>query len=374
VTDLLNYCPTGPDWRLPWDEMDREYPFVRALAGCPQDPIHHAEGDVWIHTRMVCRELIALPAWQALPELERRIVFAAAVLHDVAKPECTRRDEDGRITARGHSRRGAIMARNLLWRMGVPFGIREQVTAIIRYHQNPYFLIERADARRVAIEISQTARGDHLALLAEADVRGRICADQQRLLDNVALFGEQMHELGCWQTPYPFASDYARVLFFRDEKRTPEAPAHADFRAEVVMLSGLPGSGKDHHIRTHLSDWAVISLDELRDELDVSPDESQGSVVNAARDRARDLLRQGRSFVWNATNVSRQLRGQVLSLFLDYRAHVRIVYLEVPAAVLFAQNQQRQRRVPQTVMERMLDRWEVPDRTEAHQVEWLVRS
>src|SRR5207237_10107737 len=100
--------------------MDREYPFVRALASCPQDPIHHAEGDVWVHTRMVCEELIALPAWRALPEAERRLVFAAAVLHDVAKPECTRTGDDGRISARGHSRRGSVMARGILWRMGVP--------------------------------------------------------------------------------------------------------------------------------------------------------------------------------------------------------------------------------------------------------------
>ncbi len=374
MSDLLACCPTPPEWRLPWDEMDREYPFIRALAGCPQDPIHHAEGDVWIHTRMVCRELIALPPWRALPQTERQVVFAAAVLHDVAKPECTRTEDDGRISARGHSRRGAIMARGILWRMGVPFALREQITALIRHHQAPYFLIDRPDARRLAIEISQTARGDHQALLAESDVRGRICADRQRLLDNVALYGEQLRELGCWQLPYLFASDHARVLFFRDALRQPDAPAHADFRSQVVLMSGLPGAGKDHHVHTHFADWAVISLDELRAEMDVSPDESQGAVINEARDRARRLLRQGRSFVWNATNLSRQLRVQVLSLFLSYQAHIRIVYLEAPAEVLFAQNRQRVCRVPEFVIERLLDRWEVPDRTEAHRVEWMVQG
>ena len=374
MTDLFSFCPTSPDWRLPWDEMDREYPFIRALAGCEQDPNYHAEGDVWIHTRMVCQELIALPGWRALPEPERELVFAAALLHDVAKPECTRRDDDGRISARGHSRRGAILARNLLWRMAAPFALREQVTALIRYHQSPYFLIDRPDATRLGVEISQTARCDHLALLAEADVRGRICADQQRLLDNVALFVEQMHDMGCLRAPFPFASDHARVLFFQDARRQPDAPAHEDFRADVVLTSGMPGSGKDHHIRTCLPDWPMVSLDEVRDEMDVSPDESQGAVVNEARGRARELLRQGRSFVWNATNLSRQLRGQALALFLGYQAHVRIVYLEPPAEVLFTQNRQRERRVPEQVMQRLLDRWEVPDATEAHQIEYRVEN
>jgi predicted kinase len=374
MTDLFSFCPTAPDWRVPWDEMDRGYPFVRALAGCPQDPVHHAEGDVWIHTSMVCRELVALPAWRALPEDERRILFAAAVLHDVAKPECTRVDEDGRISSRGHSRRGAIVARNLLWRMHAPFAQREQVAALVRFHQTPYFLIDRPDARRLAIEVSQMARCDLLALLAEADVRGRICEDQQRLLDNVALFVEQVREMGCLRAPWEFDSDHARVLFFLDEKRIPEAPAHADFRAEVVLLSGLPGSGKDHYRHTHLGDWPAVSLDDLREELDVDPDDTQGKVVSAARERARELLRQGQSFVWNATNLSRQLRRLPLELFARYQARLRIVYLEVAPEVLFEQNRQRERVVPARVMERMLDRWEVPDRTECHAIEYRVRD
>src|SRR5215470_7818565 len=123
---LLDYCPAPPDWRLPWDEMLAEYEWLRELYSCPQDPIHHAEGDVGTHTRMVCDELVALPAWRGLSVRDRRVLFAAAVLHDVAKPECTK-EEDGRITSRGHSRRGAVKVRNLLWRMGVPFAEREEV-------------------------------------------------------------------------------------------------------------------------------------------------------------------------------------------------------------------------------------------------------
>jgi len=373
MTDLFAFCPTAPDWRVPWDEMDREYPFIRALAGCPQDPVYHAEGDVWIHTHMVCQELAALHAWRGLPEDERRLLFAAAVLHDVAKPECTR-ILDGRISSRGHSRRGAIMARNLLWRMHVPFAEREQVAALIRFHQTPYFLIDRPDARRLAIEVSQTARCDLLALLAEADVRGRVCDDRQRLLDNVALFVEQVSEMGCLGAPWEFASDHARVLFFLDENRIPEAPAHEAFRAEVILLSGLPGSGKDHYLRTHLGDWPAVSLDDLREELGIDPDDTQGQVINEARERARGLLRQGRSFVWNATNLTRQLRRLPLELFAAYQARLRIVYLEVPPGTLFEQNRQRTRVVPARVMQRMLDRWEVPDLTEAHTVEYHIRD
>jgi predicted kinase len=373
MINLFTFCPATPDWRVPWEEMDRQYPFLRALADCPQDPVHHAEGDVWIHTSMVCRELTALGAWRVLPEPERHILFAAAVLHDVAKPECSRL-QDGRISTRGHSRRGAILARQLLWRMHVPFEAREQVAALVRFHQTPYFLIDRPDARRLAIEVSQTARCDLLALLAEADVRGRTCDDKQRLLDNVALFVEQVREMGCLKAPYEFPSDHARLLFFLDDKRIPEAVAHEAFRAEVILLSGLPGSGKDHYLRTHLSDWPAISLDDLRDELGIDPDDTQGKVISEARERAREFLRQGRSFVWNATNLSRQLRRLPLELFAAYQARLRIVYLEAGPEVLLEQNHNRAKAVPARVIERLLDRWEVPDRTEAHAVEYRVRT
>lgn len=369
---LLAHCPRPPAWRVPWDELDQEFPWVHRLAGCPQDPIYHAEGDVWIHTRMVCEALAALPTWRALAEEDRQVLFAAAVLHDVAKPACTRHDEAGRISSRGHSRRGSTQARALLWHMGLPFALRERVAALVRHHQVPYYLIDREDALHRCLEVSQTARCDHLALLAEADVRGRICADQQRLLDNVALFAEYCREHGCLTGPRTFASDHTRFVYFQQPGRHPDVPAHEDRRCEVLLMSGLPGAGKDHHVRTHLGDWPVVSLDELRAELDVSPADRQGAVIQRAREQARGYLRQGQRFVWNATNLSRQLRRESIRLFADYRARIHIVYVEVPAERLFPQNRQRPAPVPQGVLERMLERWEVPDLTEAHQVSLQV--
>jgi predicted kinase len=372
--NVLSFCPEPPAWRVDWPALHDAYPWVRALAGCPQDPIFHAEGDVWIHTRMVCEALAESADWRDLPAQERHIVFAAAVLHDVAKPECTRTEPDGRISSRGHSRRGSVMSRGILWRQAVPFAVREQVTALVRYHQLPYFLIDSADANRMCITASQTARCDHLALLAEADVRGRICQDRQRLLDNVALFREYCREQNCLTTPYAFASAHDRFLHFQFPNRPPRQFAHEGFRADVILMSGLPGSGKDHHIRTHLPEWPVVSLDAIRGELEIEPSETQGAVVNRARELAREHLREMRSFVWNATNLSRQLRRGVIDLFADYNARITIRYVEVAEDVLFAQNRQRPAPVPRDVMDRLIDRWETPDRTEAHEVEAFIRE
>ena len=364
--------PTEPDWTVPWGSLD-PFSWMQDLKGCPQNTDRHAEGDVWTHVPMVVGEMARLPVWRALPEPERRILFMAALLHDVAKPVCTRREADGRWSSRGHSWRGAIRARNILWRLGVPFHDREAVCAIVRHHLVPFFLTDSENPTRMAIEVSQTARCDWLAIMAESDARGRICPDPDQLLSQVRQFREKAAELGCLDRPYQFPNDHERYLFFRDNQRRDELSAPGgDFRTRVVVLCGLPGAGKDFWAEQHLPEWPVISLDVIRQELGIPPQDAQGDVVNKAREIARGFLRAGRDFVWNAQNLSRQVRSDCLRLFHDYQAHVRLVYVEAPPDRLFQQNRSRRRKVPEKVIERMLDRWEVPDRTEAHIVDYFV--
>jgi predicted kinase len=373
VSGWFPSCPRPPRWRIDWAAIEAAFPWTRRLAECRQDPVFHAEGDVWTHTRMVGEALAALPGFRARAPDERAVLFAAAVLHDVAKPMRTAVEGD-RLTARGHAWRGAIEARRLLWGVDAPFAAREQVCALVRWHQHPFFLIEREDARRQAIEISQSARCDLLALLAEADAGGRVGAGRDRLLENVALFAEYCREQGCLDRPYPFASDHARFEFFRRPDRDPDYAAHDDTRGEAVVMSGLPGAGKDHWLRAHAPHLPVVSLDALRAEMGVDAQDPQGGVVRAARERAREYLRRGEPFAWNGTNVSRRTREGCIGLFADYAARVRVVYVEAPEALLRAQNRSRSSPVPDQVVDRLLDRWEVPDVTEGHRVEWWLGS
>jgi putative nucleotidyltransferase with HDIG domain len=370
MNEISRLCPAPPDFRLDWEAVNDAFAWVRAMRGCPQDAVHHAEGDVWVHTRMVCESLAAGEAWRALPPAEREVVFAAALMHDIGKPACTR-EEGGRVTSRGHSAAGAIQLREALWRMGMPPRSREQIAGLVRWHQIPFFLLERGDSRRRLFEVSQTARCDLLALVTEADARGRVCADQRRLLDNVALFAEYAAEQGCLSQPRQFPSDHSRFLYFRKADRDPDYHAFDDAAGEVIVMSGLPGAGKDHWIATRGPGWPVISLDELRREMKVAPTDNQGPVVARARERAREYLRRREPFIWNATNVSRQVREHCLSLCAAYNARVRVVYVEADARTLEGQNRSRENAVPAAVITKLLARWEPPDLTEAHAVDWV---
>lgn len=366
--------PSGPAFGVDWDAIDARFDWIRSMRGTPQDPIHHAEGDVWIHTRMVAEAMAELEAFRHAGEHERAQMFVSTLLHDVGKPTCTQVGGDGRVTSKGHSTKGALLARRILWRAGTPFEAREAIVALVRHHQAPFWLLDRDTPLDLVARISQTARCDHLAILAEADARGRRCEDQQRMVDNVALFVEYCREKDCLTAPFAFPSDHARVLWFGGRQHDHAHRPHEQFRCEVVLMSGFPGAGKDRWVADNLPDWPMVSLDRLRADLDVDPEDDQGAVVQRARDEARTHLRAGRSFVWNATNLSRRIRGICLRLFADYGARVRIVYVEVPEPVLYAQNRARRARVPEHVLDALLDCWEVPDRSEAHEVSHVVST
>jgi putative nucleotidyltransferase with HDIG domain len=354
------------------------YPWLEPLGTCPQDPVFHAEGDVLTHLGMVLDELAALPAFRELSELDRHIVFAGTLLHDISKPECTRTEEDGRIRSPGHAVKGVYKARRILTDdeafapLGTPFEIREQILALVRWHGLPANYLEKPDPLRAVSLTSMTTRMDLLTILAEADHRGRIVKKEDDTRTRVALFPDFCEECEAWTGPRAFANDHSRFHYFRTPGEHPTLHLFDDSKCEVVVLSGLPGSGKDTWVRANAGEREVISLDDIRRELEVEPGDDQSAVVAAAYDRAKVLLRAGEPFVWNATNVSRILRGKVIDLCAAYKARVRVVYLEPPVPLIRARNTGRVKRVPERVWERLFDKLDVPTLAECHELEYAV--
>ena len=367
-TIFAELCPAGPSWTVPWSRIEDEFDWIRRLRDVPQDAVHHGEGDVATHTRMAAEALAAQAGWRQLPQPERIRLFAAVLLHDVAKPDCTHTGDDGRITAHGHSRRGDLAVRRILWELAAPRPWREHVAALVRHHQVPFWALERPDLEQIVLRVSLVARNRDLAMLADADMTGRVCGDRDEVLENIGLFREYCDDLGVLDEPWPFASDHARFQYFRTPGRDPRYAAYDDTRLTMTVLSGLPGAGKDTWVASHAGDRPVISLDAIRARLGVKPTDGQRAVAAAAHEEARGHLRARRDFVWNATNISRQHRDLCIGLGAAYHARVEIVAVEVPPDTVRRQNASRSAPVPEAVVDRLIGKWEAPDLTEAHAV------
>ncbi len=372
---MLNYNnvpTTSPDW----DTIEKNLPWVEDMKSCIQDTVYHAEGDVWTHTKMVVQALLDHENYKSLPEQRKRILFWAALLHDIAKPKTRDAWYDDsqlreRISHPNHSRLGEQMARPFLWKMNVPMQEREEICSIIRYHQRIFHLLNARNPLKQAIEISLRCNPYDLYLHAIADHRGRINLEEQETELQLDLTLEYLKENNLEQSPWSFANGLSRFEYFGKENRDPHYSAFEDqTRFKVIMLSGLPGSGKDHLIPKYYPDLPVVSLDDIREELKAPPTGNQGAVIQLANERAKQFLRQKQNFVWNATNLTRDLRSKPLRMFSDYGAGTTIHYLEVDHATQATQNKNREKAVPQKVIETLLYKWQPPEPWEAEKVIW----
>lgn len=353
------------------------FPQLELAKTTPQEFAYHQEGDVWTHTVMVVEALLALPQYQVLPRAQQEVVFLAALLHDIAKCRTTVIDPGtGRIGQPGHSRKGAIDARIALWDFGAPFETREAVCRLIQVHQLPFFALEGSRSGKtpeyLVRKLSWELDIPLLALLAEADMRGRICDDAQRVLDNIELFRELAREEGCYGQPRAFVDAHTRVSYFRGSDVHPDYPLFQEPGSKVTVMSGLPASGKDTWVGKNRPGLPVVSFDDARAELGLKYGDNDGKAAHYAIDKAKSLLRKKEPFVWNATNINVQLREKALDLLFAYGAEVELVYLERPRSELLARNTRRDSTLNNKALQGMVHKWELPLPTEAHSVVYWV--
>ncbi len=366
-------------WKLAqdknWNSLEKQFSWVNDMQFVPQHREHHAEGNVAIHTQMVLDELQYIDEFMSLAELDREILWAAALLHDVEKRSTTVDEGDGNITAHGHARRGEKTARQILFKdVETPFRIREQIVSLVRFHGLPIWLLDKDDADRKVLEVALRLNTQHLAILSEADACGRKSESVKDLVENINLFKQYCKELDCWGQSRPFETTAAQYHYFNTEDSYIDYVPFENFKSRVILMSALPGMGKDYYIDSLKLDIPIISLDAIRRKNKIDPTDKKrnGWVVQEAKEQAKTYLRQGQDFIWNATNITTLMRKQLIDLFVDYGAYVKIVYIEKPYKAWRTQNKNREFPLPDNVLDKMLHDLEIPQKTEAHEVEYIV--
>ncbi len=373
-------------WRFPyyrvgepvdWDALERNLDWVRDMKNVPQDKQWHAEGDVLTHTKMVVEQLMKLSEFNDLNVQDKHILFTSALMHDIEKRSTTVKeviDGEVRIISPKHAKKGELSAREILYTtFSVPFEIREHIVKLIRWHGLPIWAIQKDNSAWEVIRVSQFLNTKFLSLLAKADVLGRICVDKDTVLLQIELFNELCKENNCYGVERYFKTNYSRFFYLNRPLGSPDYIPYDNLEYEVIVMCALPGSGKDTYLAKNV-DLPVLSLDALRRLHKIEPTDRKknGRVIQMGKEKAKEYLRGKKSFVFNATNITSEMRKKWISLFLEYGARVKIIYLEVPYKQLLSQNHHRTFKVPEDVLHKMLNKLEVPTVEEAHHVVYHV--
>lgn len=381
---IFNAMPKG-ERGIDWEGLEKTYlnDYFVKMAETQQNPYYHGEGDVYTHTKMATEALVCDEEYLSLSQRDKEIMFLAVLLHDIAKPKKTK-IIDGKITSHYHAPQGALLARKLLWRdLGLSGSaekqdMRETICTLIRHHSFPPYAMECENPEERIYKIaSQGALSPSfsmrkLCMLERADVKGRISNTLDSSLEKVAFCRMLSEELGCLDTPPKFKSDYAFRAYMKGKKITTDQELFDDTWGEVIMLAGLPGTGKDTFIKKVYPDLPMISLDNIREEMNISPTDKQAPVVELARERCTQLLREKTPFIWNATSLTDQLRVMQINHFEAYGAKVKIIFVETEWEEQLRRNNSRKRCVPHAIIDSMLSRLEPPQRHEAESVEWII--
>jgi tRNA nucleotidyltransferase (CCA-adding enzyme) len=210
--------------------VDRLWPEMKALVGCPQEPDWHPEGDVWVHTLMVVDQ-----ARQRIDGLARgpaAAMMLGAITHDFGKPATTA-VIDGRIRSPGHEEEGVAPATRFLDRLNVHsldgYDVRQAVLGLVAQHLKPSAFHKSATPvsdgafRRLAQKIDLQL----LARFAMADCTGRTgtfdCSAIDWFLDRARalgvehaapaplVLGRHLIELGV--TPGPRMGELLRAIY-----------------------------------------------------------------------------------------------------------------------------------------------------------------
>ena len=191
----------GFDLALALGVIDRLFPELKALVGCPQEHDWHPEGDVWIHTLMVIDQ-----ARQRIDDLghpQQIAIMLGAVCHDLGKPRTTA-FVDGRIRSIDHEQQGIEPATALLDRLNIHsiggLDVRKHVLGMTAHHLKPhsfYQAVPRAGDgafRRLAQKVDL----ELLARLALSDCHGR---GGQHDCSGIEWFLTRARELGVEHAP-----------------------------------------------------------------------------------------------------------------------------------------------------------------------------
>ena len=209
----------------------KRFPELQALAGCPQEPEWHPEGDVWIHTLQVVDQ--ARSRIDDLARPQQIAVMLGAVCHDFGKPATTA-VLDGRIRSLDHEEQGVAPTLSFLDRLNVRsmdgYDVRQQIIGIVAQHLKPgsWYKVRGEVGDGAFRRLAQKVDLELLARVAKSDCLGRSpgrfdCTAMDWFLDRARSLGVEhrppapillgRHLLALGATPGPRVGEILKAVY-----------------------------------------------------------------------------------------------------------------------------------------------------------------
>lgn len=344
------------------------------LPTTPQDKVYHAEGDVWVHTCLVLDALKSI--WSDLSLDEKEICFNACAYHDIAKSYTTVIHEDGGISAKSHSTKGATDTRVLMYKANVDSTFREKVCSLVTHHQDPFFIFaNKSDLppELLVRKLSVICDTKLLYYVAKADIIGRDYFDKQKVLDDIEQYKDLCIELDCFGKPYNFYNDITRVKYF--DSNGGVSPDHFFWRehaSNVYVTVGIPASGKSTYVNKHFSHLPVVSYDSILEELNL--EYCHDNVMHAVRigkERIKTLLRNKQDFVVCNTTITKQYQENLANITKQYGGNIHFLIVERPYNTVISANNKRNSTVRTQDYNSFFLKWDLPTLDYAHTITFV---
>lgn len=133
-------------------------------------------------------------------------------------------------------------------------------------------------------------------------------------------------------------------------------------RPRLIILTGIPGSGKTTYIKEHIEENEIhLSSDAIRAELygDESIQGDPAEVFSLMQSRAVEALNDGKDVWYDATNITRKDRASIIGICPKFaRIEAHIIWASIGMCI--ERDATRERTVGKAVIDKMLKRFQMP--------------